>query len=177
VTANENLGYGANIQNQTATTPADVIFTGSSMFNENGSTGLDIASIGKVTLNNITANENSGGGLRIDNNDSGTSSVTLTGTNRFYDNALNGATIESNGSVSVTRITADDNLFQGLAVDTLGAVAITCGSFNHNGQYGWYVGMASSLLTLNGVSTAGNGIGPSSNSAVVTVTNPACPLP
>lgn len=175
VTASNNVnGNGAFILNSGAATPMGVTFTGTNVFNNNTTQdGLYIQSLGAITLNNVTANGNLEGAYL--NNNTGTASVTLTGTNTFNNNTNDGLNVQSDGVVNLMRITGDDNGGDGLSVGTTGPVTLTCGSFNLNGLYGWAI--SASTLTIKGVFTAGNGSGDFINTSGTTVTVRNCPLP
>jgi hypothetical protein len=142
---------------------------GTNLFNDNEDLGLQINTGGTVTLNNITANNNgtlfwdlaNRSGAYIYNAYAPAASVYITGVNEFSGNDLTGLTIRTNGSVYLSRITADNNGGDGLFIDNGGAgtvknVTITCGSFTANASDGIDVTYAG-VLTLKGVVAAGNG--------------------
>lgn len=176
VTASNNTaGAGGTIDNSTTNVPSNVTLTGYGVFNNNNiGNGLVIISKGAVTLTNISTIGNTFSGLDVNNN-AGTGKVTITGTNTFTDNGDNGATINSNGAVSLTKLTADDNAQNGLVITTTGIVTLTCGSLNLNAQYGWQVLNAPSVI-VKGVFTAGNVNGDYTSSVLPTFSR-ACPLP
>ncbi|MBX3035509.1 MAG: hypothetical protein KF758_01235 [Anaerolineales bacterium] len=176
VTASNSVaGSGGVISNNLTNVPANVTITGYGIFNNNNTgNGLLIISKGAVTLTNITTIGNTFSGLDV-NNSTGTGNVTITGTNTFTDNGDNGATISSNGNVSITKITADDNGQSGLVIVTSKTVTLTCGSLTLNTQYGWEVYNATSV-TLKGVFTAANGSGDYMTASPLAISR-ACPLP
>jgi hypothetical protein len=172
LTANSNgvsFGYGATIDNSTASTPQPISLSGTNVFNGNYSGGLDGNSQGAITASNVTANNNlnsSGIGL---SNDSPTASggITLTGTNVANNNALgNGFNLTSVGLITLNNASAsgnqdgawlqnDDNgtsgltftgvnsfsgnTFNGIEAYTKGNVNITKGTFDGNGGTGLYL--------------------------------------
>lgn len=173
--SNNTSGPGGVIDNSATNVPSNVTVTGYGVFNNNNTgNGLLVISKGAVTLTNITTIGNSFSGLDVNNN-AGTGNVTITGTNIFTDNGDNGATINSIGNVSITKVTGDENGQSGLYVTTTGTVIITCGSFNMNNWYGWEVDNAT-LVTLKGVFTASNLLGDYDTTSPLNISR-ACPLP
>ncbi|MBL8092097.1 MAG: hypothetical protein JNJ43_17300 [Anaerolineales bacterium] len=173
ITANQN-NYGGRIINQGGN-PSNAVIAGYGVFDSNSIVGLTINSQGAVLLTNITANNTSvSSGVMIDNT-FGTSGITLTGTNTFTTNASHGISLSSNGAITITKITADNNSGSGLFASNSSTVTITCGSFTSNAFFGWRIDNAT-LVTMNGVFTAGNGTGDYSTPATVVFTR-ACPLP
>lgn len=190
LTANGNTGYGADIDTQynnlTNTTYANVTLTGVNTFNDNGSYGLSVFSDGNITVSNITANNNGLAGAYLNNDlyanpgTTGIRTVTVSGVNMFNGNDV-GLEIYSNGTVSLTRITADNNDNgasdgTGLLVLTDGAINLTCGSMYNNTDFGYYLSAgAGKAITIKGVFTYSNGLGNiTNNTPIVTRT---CPLP
>lgn len=190
ITANANTNRGADIyteyNNLTNITYANVTLTGVNTFNVNGSDGLVIYADGNITVSNITANNNTLTGAILDNNDfanpitNGIRTVTVSGVNMFNENDF-GLVIDSNGTVSLTRITANLNNDGtgdgvGLYVLTDGAINLTCGSMNSNTDYGYdLIAGVGKVVTIKGVLNTGNGFGDIASPTVV-VTR-ACPLP
>jgi hypothetical protein len=148
VTADNSVtGGGASIDNENGSHAHNSItMTGVNTFNNNGggTAGLYLQSDGAISTSNVTANNNynASDGAFFDNCDyvsgcKGTGNITMTGTNVFLYNAEGydeGLSLTTNGSVSVTHITADYNDNDGMYVqNTGGTVTITCGSFVGNG--------------------------------------------
>ena len=182
VTASNNNGYGALLDNNSASAPQNVTLTGVNAFNLNSLDGLRILSNGAITLSNVTASDNFGNGAFLNNSAAPTpQKVTVTGANFLY-NGLAGLAILSKGNVSVTKSIASFNGTNGVSVNTTGSVTMTCGSYIDNIGYGLVVtgGTAGvSALKLASVVTALNGSGGVDTTIwtglppVVTV--PACP--
>lgn len=173
ITANQN-NYGGRITNQGGN-PSNAVIAGYGVFDSNSVVGLTINSQGAVLLTNITANNTSiSSGVMIDNT-FGTGGITLTGTNTFTTNASHGISLSSNGAITITKITADNNSGSGMFVNNASTVTLTCGSFNVNAFFGWRI-VSATLVTMNGVFTAGNTSGDYSTPATVVFTR-ACPLP
>jgi hypothetical protein len=148
---------GAVVTNSSSTAAQFVKLNGTNTFNENGATGLVINSNGVITTNNVTASDNGSMGIYL-NNDFGSfsSGVTMTGVNNFLNNTAQGLWINSNGVVSLSKITSDGNGGLGVLVSTDGNLTITCASITNNGGG---VGLQVStlgLLTLKGVVSAGH---------------------
>jgi len=128
VIADSNLHqYGASFDNSNASAAAVISLTGSSSFKYNWLDGLDVISIGAITVNNITANSNgqsgSGNGYGAELNNSTASltkpgTVKMTGTNYFYDNHGAGLYVNSVGAVTLNSVTANNSQTSyGLQVD------------------------------------------------------------
>lgn len=190
IDANYNVDTGTNIgteNNATPTSFANVTITGFNTFNNNiGGNGLRIYADGNIAVSNITANNNALIGAYLNNDDyansgaSGIRTVTVSGVNMFNENDF-GLSIYSNGTVSLTRITANLNSDGtgdgvGLYVLTDGAINLTCGSMNGNTDYGYdLIAGVGKVVTIKGVFSYNNSLGDVAlPTAVVTR---ACPLP
>jgi hypothetical protein len=157
VTANYNRGGGAFLGNSTSTVQSKVVISGYGIFEHNGTGGgeqwgLGVLSRGAITLANINANYNSGTGASLANY--GITSpvpVTLTGVNNFLFNGNaageSGLGIETDGKISLNKITASHNFDYGALLDnsssttnfptyTPGGVVIT-GFGNFIGNITW----------------------------------------
>ena len=194
---NANLyGYGAYIDNSNvpSLTPKIVTLTGVNQFNGNLLDGLDVASKGAVTLNSITANGNglayadpntstntSGNGVLVDNTYSGTAvgqSVSLTGTNVFDNNWLEGLIVFSYGNLTLNSVTAnnngqghyegyaagawlnncnDNNVVSCLAVTPKTIILTGTNQFNDNGEDGLFI-WSNGAITLNSITASYNGL-------------------
>ncbi|MCC7119591.1 MAG: right-handed parallel beta-helix repeat-containing protein [Anaerolineales bacterium] len=128
VTANDNNQYGVYIDNRASLTkPQKVTLSGTNTFIDNDGAGLKIYSYGAVTLSNVTANKNGHElacntcfGVYVDNSGYEVGPVasvlktrqpiTLTGFNTFNGNYYGGASFNSVGAVTLTNVTANDNL-------------------------------------------------------------------
>jgi hypothetical protein len=187
-----------------------VTLNGVNSFLNNAVDGLAILSDGAITVSNITANGNGAFGAQLDTchaNGSGCTftnaqPITVTGTNVFLDNGAyeynfipvgsgNGLEINSDGAVSVSHITADDNYNDGMFVNTPGKVTVTCGSFTLNGRasgtkqdggygVGWETGSSVASINLISTDSAGNYNGSylnDSGSTSDTYSSVTCPLP
>jgi len=128
-----NIGEGVVLYN-TAGSPADVILTGANVFTGNHSDGLDIGSLGNITLNSLTANSNGAEGVSIDNCQydpitlhtcTGTGVMTLTGTNTFDNNLSTGLDAQSGHTIKVNNATADCNGYSGNCVTGAGGNGVT----------------------------------------------------
>lgn len=109
--ASENAQWGANLNNTSASVPANVTLSGVNSFNGNGSDGLYIQSDGIITLNSVSAINNTGSGTSLNNQQAANivKGITFTGTNVFNDNHDYGLVISSYGIVTLTNITASYN--------------------------------------------------------------------
>jgi hypothetical protein len=191
ITANLNGNTGVIIEtanDTTATSYANVTLTGVNTFNGNGDHGLYVYSDGAITLNNVTANDNTGKGAWLDNlayanvGSSGIKNIALNGSNMFSSNGSDGLYVQGTGTVNLTRITADLNtdaggpVANGVFVQTLGAINLTCGSMygNEGSGYDLSAGVGK-LVTIKGVLNYANGSGDGASTPFVITRN--CPLP
>jgi len=170
-------GVGANVNNTNALTPQAVKLTGYASFIDNANAGLQLYSNGAITAANLTARGNvSDNGVYL-NNTTGTAGVTLTGTNIFTGNGDNGLYLNSNGAVSLTRVTADGNGLNGVYVGWASSLTLTCGYLASNGGSGLYVNSPTDPLLI-GVFASGNPSGDLLwNGNPTTSDVRACPLP
>lgn len=109
-----NGGDGVHLDNDwpASTTGATVTLTGFNDFGNNGGDGLYILSWRAVTLSNLESYGNEARGVYINNLDAGTVSpqnVTISGTNEFDDNWLEGLLVNSYGIVTLSNLTARNN--------------------------------------------------------------------
>ncbi|MBL8088770.1 MAG: hypothetical protein JNJ43_00470, partial [Anaerolineales bacterium] len=177
----DNGSNGANLVNNTAATPQPVTLTGSNTLKFNGFNGLNIISLGTVTLNNITADSNANRGVFVDNDESGANGdVKLTGTNFFNNNMDTGLVIYSTGAIMLNNLTANKNLVYGAYLDntasaTFKSVTITgVNQFNENTDSGLLI-ISDGIVTLNNITANGNGgnVGVNINN---TTSTPAKPM-
>lgn len=151
VTANGNGDSGADLSNDaSASFPVGVTLSGTNNFNGNGNTGLDIDTYGAILINNLTANDNTGGGdgayLNNFNGDNKTvTPVTITGFVHTNNNEGTGLYIETWGVVTLANITANNNEYGGVYIDnamnTLVQSGVTISGvniFSHNDMDGSY---------------------------------------
>lgn len=167
VTANGNgvpptdAGNGVYIDNATGTTTAKtVILYGYNYMNDNYGDGLRILSKGAITVQRITANNNNGVGAYLNNVvPSGTQAVTVSTYGTFLNNATNGLQIVSNGKVTASNLTANNNTVNGVTIDTqygattTSAVDVVISGynyFNNNGLNGLQV-FADGAITLTNI--------------------------
>ena len=174
-TANDNGwgasgGYGVLLDNHNVNTAKTVTITGKSSFDGNGTDGVNINSKGLVTLNFTEANNNSGNGMTLNNDNPGASTgVTLIGNGCLFNanygygciqaNAGNGLDISSKGAITLTMIMVQGNGGYGANINNAdGTAGVTfktttgvdaANRFYSNGTYGLNV-------TTNGPITASN---------------------
>lgn len=157
-----NADIGAQISNQNAVTAQPVTLTGFNEFKYNDD-GLLIMSKGVVTVSNITAvNNTTWWGAYIQNDASTTGAgVTLTGSNTFNNNGYEGLFVQSNGVISISNLTANNNGFYGAKLwnytgvskaVTLTGTTTTIGNSN-SGLY--VVSMGS--ITVSNLTASNNG--------------------
>ncbi len=122
ITAHDNGAAGTSIT--AGVNPVSIL--GVNTFYNNLSVGLSISSGGNVVVNSVTASYNLGSGVGIDNCQINTipstvcsinsKSVTISGTNTFEGNGLDGLFIVSGGLVVINKVTAASNGDDGLDV-------------------------------------------------------------
>jgi hypothetical protein len=178
LTTSHNSTYGTYIDNKSGTLPMAVNITGTNAFNDNyGYNGLYIASLGAITLNNVTAIYNG-----IDNDKQGAyiynkydsakpQNITLNGYNFFRHNANDGLTVISYGAITVNNVTAIDNgntvdntAGAGVRLDNSDALltkpaAITIKGvnlFTSNDEYGLVVS-SKGAITVSNITADSNG--------------------
>jgi hypothetical protein len=157
VTARWNRGNGAYLDNQWSTAVGGVTITSApatnwNNFDGNGSLGLNVYSGGLITLSNIRASGNFGGGARIETyNDFGPANVIMGGVNNFIGNGDmlggtgSGLAVYATGTITLNNVTASGNALNGAILD--------------NWYAGFYYGPVPPLtINLTGVNTfSGNG--------------------
>ncbi len=138
----DNVTYGAELINSGSTTHAPITVTGSTggnVFNGNTDYGIRIHSKGAISLKNITADDNAGYGIYVNNYQSGAGVGNVTVSNlNLVSNHLTGLYITSNGAVTLNYI---------ISMHNSGGNGTTIYSYDHN------------VLITNSVMIANNGLG------------------
>lgn len=117
----DSSGDGVRIINSGGTLARPVSLKGVNTFNNNNGSGLVIYSLGAVSVSNIAANSNGVYGAEIQNDFSlFQSAVTISGYGAFDNNIFSGLFIQSNGAVTTTNLSAQDNAGYGVYIDTIG---------------------------------------------------------
>ncbi|HUI89628.1 MAG TPA: hypothetical protein VLX61_13005, partial [Anaerolineales bacterium] len=143
ITADYNgSGNGASLQNYNSIGALSAVkVTGTNWFDWNSDNGLDVASYGAVSLNNINADYDGlathSYGLNVQNAGvtNSVQSVTLTGTNIFNYNGYRGAEIEASGAVTLNNINAICNGYTTTNCSSVG-VASSAGLYIDNSSTG-----------------------------------------
>jgi hypothetical protein len=170
VLANGNNGVGALLNNNSAATAKNVSLSGGTFdFNDNSGNGLEVWSKGTISLTNVMAAGNFGNGAELRNNAdiTSTAGITLTGTNIFSENTLNGLLAFSNGTITANNLVAIANAgMYGVQLDNTTATsakAVTLTGFNEF-KYN-HIGLdvkSNGAITLSNVTAtnnfAGNGV-------------------
>lgn len=169
ITANGNgivsgAGYGTYISNTGGSSPQNVTLNGSNNFNGNKTGGLNLTSLGLVTVNSITASNTVSGDGAYVFNASGTSNIKITGTNTFNNNVGMGLHATSHGSITLSNLTANSNTMLGVSLSNVGANPITAfititgtNTFNDNTSSGLGIG-SQTAVNLNNINAGGNGL-------------------
>ena len=113
-----------------------------SKFTDNANNGVQISTMGDISLLDVISTGNQGGGALLSNTISNTSAtVQILGTNAFSGNSGRGLYILSDGNITLNSITADGNGSNGVDVNntfssTNATVNIT-GTNNFTGNAGY----------------------------------------
>jgi hypothetical protein len=164
ISSNDNGGFGLNVQNSGALTPKAVLLNGTNKLDDNLFDGLHIESIGTVTVNNLSASSNDGSGVDIDNfNGSAAQNVTMNGYVTVTNNVTgSGLSITSSGTVTLNKVTANDNGQAGILVANNNATAPKTIMINgfaialNNGVDGIDL-LSLGAITLNNTTASANG--------------------
>ena len=172
VTASNNtIGSGAYLLNNYGGSTGGISIGGTSNFNGNGTDGLEAYSNGTLTLSGVTAGSNHDYGSEL-NNVTGGGNVSISNS-RFNSNITGldgqeaGLDINTNGNVSLSSISASNNLGgDGMDIDYLAgsfaSLGIQNSIFNNNFSTsgGWGMGLyainGSGPVTLLNVTASGN---------------------
>ncbi len=118
----DNNNYGAELLNETSITHAPITVTGSTggnVFSGNSSYGMRVRSLGAISLKNITADDNSGYGIYVNNEGPGTGigNVTIS-TITTRSNSMEGVLIYTNGIVALNTVLSMFNNADGVRIIT-----------------------------------------------------------
>jgi hypothetical protein len=176
ITAQYNMGSGADLYTVGQTVGHAVTLTGINSFNYNGDSadesGLLVNADGNITVSNLTASYNYSSGAILDNytnwdiNDFvAFGSVFVNGFGIFVGNeTVDGLDVYTHGNITLNRVSANGNgsgggdagleLWAGLG-GGIGNITMTCSSAYGNVGYGLYVNTPG-ILTLKGFLAYGN---------------------
>jgi hypothetical protein len=166
VKSTENSATGVFIYN---TSGLGTVSVQDGNFSDNGAgfhggLGIYIRSNGAISLNNITASRNRwAGGMFFNDAIGAHGDVTLTGTNEFNHNGMDGVMISSVGAINASNMTVNENGLTGAYVYNFygpgnPGVTINDSAFSGNGGSGSYI-YSDGLITLNNIIGSGNGGG------------------
>lgn len=150
-------GHGLYITNSYSDNKA-VILNGTNVISNNGVHGLLIVSYGTVTINNLTADNNTSIGASIQNNGGTTPvGVTLNGTNKFDNNGGDNLNITSDGLIKINNLTSTNSGNMGAAlVNSNGTAGVTITGtnnyFDSNSNAGLYIA-SSGVVTLSNITS------------------------
>jgi hypothetical protein len=161
LTTTFNNQGGAALDNAYNNAVGGITGTGYIIASDNFNTsyyGLLAKSAGNITLANVTASNNEGNGLEIDNdfNSSVPVNVTVTGTNVFNNNEGRGLDINSYGTVVLNNVTANQNDQDGAEINNSNSNApksVTLNgtnTFNENGDAGLVID-TSGFIKINNI--------------------------
>lgn len=131
------------------------ISVSNSIFNSNGTTGIDIQAAGKITLNNITGAMNGDTGIYLSNSTVG-EGVTIK-KSQSYGNTYSGIYITSQGFVDISNTNSFENeLAYGVYISNgTDGVSISNGNFSNNFSEGIAI-YTSGAVNLKMIDTFGN---------------------
>ncbi|MFN8410892.1 MAG: right-handed parallel beta-helix repeat-containing protein [Anaerolineales bacterium] len=159
---------GVNITNGyvgTTITPVAVTLTGVNFFNSNFSSGLSVASLGAITVNNVSANDNHNGyGVTLDNKNAASSAVSVIGAPSLNHNKLTGLYVQSKGTITISNVNAGQSITEyGAQLDNTfsttqsGIVVSGINTFNSNYNTGLYI-RSKGTVSINSVTANSNGL-------------------
>lgn len=178
VSASENSGFGLLINNSTTTGSVNIrnnVNGSQPEFSNNGDDGINITTLGSISIYNIVANENGGSGAVLDTYVSGlgTGNISFNSyyrqINTFDNNTEYGMYITSNGNIVLYYVSASENGDTGLFIDnatTNSSVIMKnltpdgTGEFSYNGGDGINIATRGhiQLYNLSASSNATSGI-------------------
>ncbi|MBL8049824.1 MAG: hypothetical protein JNM46_01255 [Anaerolineales bacterium] len=171
--AQSNYGSGAYLDTYGLTKIQTVTMKGNNTFigngNSGGESGLTVFADGNITVNNLTASQNYDRGAYLDNYSNWVNapvpfttfgSVMITGFGNFHNNSVSsGLYIWTQGNATMSYVTANQNGFDGVAIDAKGKVSLTCVLVTENSSYGFVIyTQPVTYITIKGLSAVGNGI-------------------
>ena len=154
----DNQNMGICLVNTGASIPQNVLVSRTKANGNTASTGLLINTVGTVTLNNITANNNHDG-VRIQTSPEISAKVIVLsslGENVFSGNETNGLWIDTGGDVSLSKVTADWNGDSGVYINADGKLTVTTMSLYRNTGIGFYAD-ANMGMTIKALQSYNNG--------------------
>jgi len=174
LSANNGLQDGVNVQTNRTVGAAFVSLMGSNSFRGNQTSGLGIDSDGNILVYNLTSVNNGASGLGYGatlyntNAAAGVGNVTVTGFANVSGNAEEGLDILSNGIVSLSNVTAENNgltlLRSGVSIQnqfvSQKAVSLLgVNSFTNNGLDGLYILSRGTVTVYNITASLNAGTG------------------
>ncbi len=144
ITANGNIIGGITLRNTSDTTGTKNVIVTRSTANSNGDLGLAIRSYGTITLNQITAVDNTTVGVSLDNTfgafttPKGISVLGSYGTSNINENGMTGLDIRTKGIVVISKLNANENTGDGIVIDNYqgglgtGTISLTYVTANSN---------------------------------------------
>lgn len=152
-------GYGAQIGETAARTSNVTVL--SSTFDQNLMTGLRIYSMGTVTLNSVSAFDNSSTGVYIQNETADTAKNVVVSKGNFTENSQ-GLVVWSKGMVTLNGITSLDNGIGADINNTYGSAGVSvlstlgANTFNGNSSRGLYIRSKGNVI-VNTTTASENG--------------------
>lgn len=165
-TANNNTSDGVYLENdKSASTPFNITLNGLNTFSENLIGGIEIFSYGAVILNNVTASNNQTyHGVYVNNqNFFSAKPVTINGFVVANANGMDGVDVLSDGVVTMSNVSASQNLDEGVNIDNSqvaarqNGVSILGSNFLFGNQNSGLYVTSYGAITLNNVTSNENG--------------------
>ncbi len=164
VTANNNGLYGVDIYNASDLTASPITINNSMANGNTNGRGFSIWSNGAVKLNQVSANNNASDGIYVNNSDYASSAqpVAITGFLNASGNGAGGLYILSKGAITLTNVTANNNIGDGVYANNKAALTaqlvkgIGFLTALGNGNNGLYI-YSNGLVSLANLTTNNNG--------------------
>ncbi len=165
-TASGNAGTGLYIDNDAAVTSKNVLISSSTFSNNtNGGYGIEVYSVGAISLTSVTANNNAATGIMLQNHiftlaTQIPQAVTVS-KSIFNNNVVYGIMINSQRKISLSNLTAIENTNLGVYVDNLTstfASAVSISGVNNVSNNGAGIFIYShGIVTASGINSFMNG--------------------
>jgi hypothetical protein len=173
--AEDNDITGITLTNTYDVTGAKGITINRTWVYSNGGKGLEADSYGLITVNTITALENSGNGVDLDNSygafltPKGISILGGYGTSNVSGNLSIGLYIRTDGNVTVTKLNANTNTDHGIDINNStgkGTISLSYVTTNSNGLRGMQI-YSNNAVTISSITALFNAIGIGSSAVYV----------
>ncbi|MFN8410893.1 MAG: hypothetical protein U0Z26_00760 [Anaerolineales bacterium] len=165
LTADNNTSYGALLDNNESGALSGVTINGHAWSNNNQNTGLEVDSLGSITIANLLTSENLNYGARLTNNHAtSVGSITLSGYAKAVHNSADGILLFSNRAITVTNFYSYNNSGAGVIINNTSSTDVLpqnvtingTNVFSLNGDDGLDV-ITFGSITTNNITASQNG--------------------